>query len=78
MGQLQLPADEPQPVIALLMEALHALDLLPPSKLVIRRGAQPCIGCHSVDGTGASQLRDRLLPQYLDWAAQPPQLRLTT
>ena len=36
------------------------------------------IGCHSVDGTGASKWRDRRLPQYLDWAAQPPQLRLTT
>jgi hypothetical protein len=36
------------------------------------------IGCHSVDGTGASRWRDKRLPQYLAWAAQPPQLRLTT
>jgi hypothetical protein len=36
------------------------------------------IGCHSVDGTGASKWRDKRLPQYLDWAAAPSQLRLIT
>jgi hypothetical protein len=35
------------------------------------------IGCDSVDGTGASRYRDRRLPQYLDWAAEPAQLGLT-
>jgi hypothetical protein len=36
------------------------------------------IGCHSVDSTGASKWRAKRLPQYLDRAAQPPQLRLTS
>jgi hypothetical protein len=39
--QLQLLADEPQRVIPFLIEALHALDVRPPSKLV---AADPATG----------------------------------
>jgi hypothetical protein len=35
------------------------------------------IGCDSIDGTGASKFRDRRLPEYLAFAAAPPQIRLT-
>jgi hypothetical protein len=41
-------------------------------------GYMASIGCHSVDGTGASKWRPKRLPQYLDWAARSPQLRLTS
>jgi hypothetical protein len=42
-----------------------------------RRGAYAAsIGCDSIDGTGASKFRDRRLPEYLQWAGAPAQLRL--